>query len=140
MAAADVFVDTSSLYALIDRNDGLHSPARRTVEAALRAGRKLVTTDYVACEAVNLANARGGSRLAVRVLDLLEQSVGIRIEWITETRFAGAKMFLRKHSDHRFSFTDCTSFVTMRELRLQAALTSDGHFREAGFEPVPGSG
>ena len=32
-----------------------------------------------------------------------------------------------------WSFTDCLSFVVMRALRLQAALTSDVHFEQAGF-------
>jgi predicted nucleic acid-binding protein len=48
-------------------------------------------------------------------------------------RFARTKVFFRKHADHAYSFTDCSSFVVMRELGLQDALTTDRHFREAGF-------
>ncbi len=51
-----------------------------------------------------------------------------------------AKNFFRKHSDRCYSFTDCTSFVVMRELRLTEALTTDRHFVEAGFRvllPTP---
>jgi predicted nucleic acid-binding protein len=55
-------------------------------------------------------------------------------------RFAAAKMLLRKRADHAYSFTDCASFVVMRELVLRQVLTSDRHFKEAGFEvllPIP---
>ena len=32
-----------------------------------------------------------------------------------------------------YSFTDCVSFVVMKELGLHEAVTKDGHFKEAGF-------
>jgi uncharacterized protein len=140
MKASDVFVDTSGLYALIDKRDSNHAAARDEVGRRIRAGRKLVVTDYVVDEAVTLAKVRGGHHVALRVLELLEQSVSIRIEWVGAERFAAAKMFLRKHADHAYSFTDCASFVVMRELALRQALTSDRHFKEAGFEallPIP---
>jgi predicted nucleic acid-binding protein len=136
MAGREVFVDTSGLYALVDRKDAHHPAARTVVERQLRYGRRLLVTDYVVAETVNLANARSGTGVAIRVLDLLEQSVGIRIEWIGMARFDMTKAFFRKHADHAYSFTDCTSFVVMRELKLSQALTSDRHFTQAGFEAL----
>jgi predicted nucleic acid-binding protein len=136
MASREVFVDTSGLYALVDKRDAHHRQAREVVEKLLRAGRRLVVTDYIVTEAVNLANARSGSRVATRVLDLIEQSTGIRIEWIESARFEKTKRFFRKHADHSYSFTDCSSFVTMRELRLTEALTTDRHFVEAGMQTL----
>lgn len=136
MAANEVFADTSALYALIDRRDARHAVAREAVERIIRAGRLIVTTDYVVTETVNLANARGGKLVAGRVLDLIEQSAGIRIEWIGVERFTRTKAYFRKHADHGYSFTDCTSFVVMKEERLTEALTTDGHFIQAGFKPL----
>jgi uncharacterized protein len=136
MASRDVFVDTSGLYALIDKRDTHHVAAREAVTKRLRRGRRLVVTDYVVDEAVTLARVRGGPHVALRMLELLEQSVGIRIEWIGIERFTATKLFLRKHVDHAYSFTDCSSFVVMRELEIRQALTSDGHFPEAGFEAL----
>ncbi len=134
MARHEIFVDTSGLYALVERNDAHHIAAREAVSQLVRTGKKLVVTDYVVAETVNLANARSGAHVAVRVLDLVEQSVGIRIEWILPARFDAAKKFFRKHADHAYSFTDCSSFVVMRELLLREALTTDRHFAAAGFK------
>lgn len=135
-ASREVFVDTSGLYALVDKRDGHHPRARKIVGKLVRGGQKLVVTDYVVAETVNLAKARSGTHVALRVLDLIEQSVGIRVEWIGQARFDATKAFVRKHADHDYSFTDCSSFVVMRELRLTQALTSDGHFPEAGYEAL----
>lgn len=136
MASREIFVDTSGLYALVEKKDAHHAAARAIVEKLLRAGRRLVVTDYIVAETVNLANARSGTRVAARVLDLIEQSAGIRVEWMGTVRFDATKAFFRKHADHDYSFTDCTSFVVMRELRLSHALTTDSHFSEAGFEAL----
>lgn len=139
MAGRDAFIDTSALYALVDKRDTHHAAARDTVGSLLRSGRLLVTSDYVVAETINLANARGGTHIALRILDLLERSAGIRVEWIGPLRFDQAKAFFRKHADHSYSFTDCSSFVVMRELRLTDALTTDRHFREAGLQVLVGS-
>jgi predicted nucleic acid-binding protein len=136
MAAREVFVVTSGVYALIDRKDATHEAARQTVTRLARQGRRFVLTDYVVAETVTLARARSGAHVALRVLDLLEQSAGLRLERIDEKRFDATKAYFRKHADHTCSFTDCSSFVVMRELRLRQALTIDEHFREAGFEPL----
>jgi uncharacterized protein len=136
MASREVFVDTSVLYALIDKRDSVHRAAREVVASLVQTGRRLVVSDYVVAESVNLANARGGSTVARRVLDLIEQSAGVRMEWIGTDRFELTKTFFRRHADHGYSFTDCTSFVLMRQLRLAEALTTDRHFVEAGFRSL----
>ena len=133
---ADLFVDTSGLYALADHRDPLRALAKRHVTARVTAGARLVLTDYVVDEACTLAKARAGSYAALRLLELVESSAGFRLEWVGPDRFDAAKAHFRKHADHDYSFTDCTSFVVMRELRLRDALTSDRHFMEAGFRAL----
>jgi predicted nucleic acid-binding protein len=39
-------------------------------------------------------------------------------------------------SGHDYSFTDCFSFHTMKQLHLRDALTKDEHFREAGLNAL----
>lgn len=140
MAKRDVFIDTSGLYAIVDRRDSRHVEARDAVGKLVREGRRLIVTDYVVSETVTLARARSGAHVAVRVLDLIEQSAGIRVEWIGPPRFDAVKAFVRRHTDHEYSFTDCASFVVMRDLRLTQALTTDRRFVEAGFETLLSTG
>jgi uncharacterized protein len=134
--AARIFVDTSGWYALIDRRDSLHERASTEVRRRLRSGTRLVTTDYVVDESCTLCKVRAGGAAPIRLLDLLDQTEAVDREWVTPERFQRSAAFFRTHRDQGYSFTDCTSFVLMRELRLPAALTSDGHFTTAGFEAL----
>jgi predicted nucleic acid-binding protein len=131
-----LFVDTSGWYALIDRKDAWHRPALTQVEAHISAGGRLVTTDYVIDESCTLAKGRAGPNAGIRLLDLLRQTEGVDWEWVSSDRFARAEAMFRKQRDQGYSFTDCTSFVVMRETRLDRALTTDEHFRIAGFHPT----
>ena len=132
----DVFVDTSGWYAVLDRHDQDHRRARELIRRTLKAGRRLVTSDYVVDETCTLANARVGAIAAIRFLDLLRDTRAVDWEWVGSDRFARAEARFRQHADQAFSFTDCTSFEIMRERNLQVALTTDAHFRIAGFQPL----
>jgi len=129
MANGEAFADTSALYAAVDARDAHHPNAARLMQQLAQAGRMIVTSDYVVAETLNLAVARRGRIVADRLLQLLETSFGVRMEWIGPEHFDAARAFF----DHGYSFTDCTSFVVMDKLRIRDALTSDRHFVEAGF-------
>lgn len=131
------FVDTSGWYALIDRRDAHHETMVALVKALVTHGTRLVTTDYVIDESCTLAKARSGSLMAFRLLDLLHGTSVLDVEWIGADRFDRSEAELRKHHDQAFSFTDCSSFVVMRELGITDAITTDGHFRIAGFNVQP---
>lgn len=134
--AREVFVDTSGLYALADHRDPARAAVERCVTGLVKSGAGLVLSDYIVDEACTLAKARGGGLAALRLLELLERSEGFRLLWVGPERFGAAKAFFRRHADHGYSFTDCTSFVLMRELRIRDALTTDRHFVEAGFRSL----
>lgn len=136
MARGEAFADTSALYAAVDARDAHHRNAALLMRQLAQTGRMIVTTDYVIAETLNLAVARRGRIVADRLLQLLETSSGLRMEWIGPERFLAAKAFFRRHGDHGYSFTDCTSFIVMRDLQIRDALTSDRHFTEAGFRTL----
>ncbi len=136
MASEPVFADSAFLYALVDKRDSAHSFAVDCLRSLVAARRPLVCTDHVLVESLTLAKVRAGSLAALRLLERIDASDLIRTEWIGRERFESAKVFFRKHADHGYSFTDCTSFVVMRELGITDALTTDRHFAEAGFKAL----
>ena len=125
-----VFVDTSGWDAIIDRKDSSHPTAREFIE---KNRLPLVTTDYVMDETVTLILVRLGHGYAVRFLDSLQTSRLVRLVYLNQTQIEATIDLFRNRSDKDWSFTDCSSFVLMREYGLQRALAFDEHFRQAGF-------
>lgn len=136
MAAADVFFDTAGFLALWDASDVHHAGAVRMQGELTRKHRRFLTTEYVVDETVTLLLVRHSRRAAVDFLDTVERSEALRLEWIDPARFHAAAAWFRTHADKEWSFTDCASFATMRELRIRDAFTTDHHFRQAGFVPL----
>lgn len=134
MASRRVFGDTSFFFALVAKRDPAHRAAVTAYEKLLRAGGRVVTTDYVLDETLTLTKARIDSATSLALLDRIERSEAIDLEMLASEILLASKQYFRKHSDHGYSFTDCTSFVVMNELEVRAALTTDRHFKEAGFE------
>lgn len=61
----------------------------------------------------------------------------MRHEAIDALRAERARAAFFRHRDKDCSFTDCTSFVVMRELRVRGALTTYRHFRQMRFDVLP---
>jgi predicted nucleic acid-binding protein len=51
-------------------------------------------------------------------------------------RFEKTKVLFIKNIDRIWSFTDCFSFIVMKDLQLREAFSKDAHFRAAGFIPL----
>ena len=51
----------------------------------------------------------------------------------TTLLFQAALSLYLKRPDQRWGLTDCASMVIMRQRGIVEALTSDHHFRQAGF-------
>lgn len=131
--ARDAFVDTSGYFALLVRGDDKHDRAAAILSDAERKRRRFVTTDYVLDETITLLGARGHRHLIPSFLGATLNSTACRVEWTTRERFAETAAFALRHADKHWSFTDCLSFVVMKQRRLSEALTTDVHFEEAGF-------
>jgi len=132
-----LFVDTAGWMACADAADPAHQAARAARDQALEEGRLLVTTDYVVDETLTLIRMRLGIAAAEAWWAQVDGSSRVRHESIDAMRAEKARAAFFRHRDKDYSFTDCTSFVVMRELRLKQALTTDRHFRQAGFLALP---
>jgi hypothetical protein len=123
--------------ACADESDPAHHRAVQSRDAALESGSVLVTTDYVIDETLTLIRVRLTLAAAEAWWAQLEGSSRLRWEWIGMDRAEKARDVFFRHRDKSYSFTDCTSFVVMKELKLKQALTTDRHFRQMGFEVLP---
>ena len=94
MARGEAFADTSALYAAVDARDAHHRNAALLMRQLAQTGRMIVTTDYVVAETLNLAVARRGRIVADRLLQLLETSSGLRMEWIGSGAISGSQSLL----------------------------------------------
>ena len=99
----------------------------------------LITTDFVVDETLTLIRLRLGLSAAEQWWHQVDRSPRLRWERVDSDRFEKARLLFFQYRDKDFSFTDCTSFVVMRELRLTHALTTDAHFRQIGFQLLPGT-
>ena len=132
-----LFLDTAGWMACADDADPAHKESRRARDHWLDDRGALVTTDYILDETLTLIRMRLGLRAAERWWEQVESSARLQWENIGNDRVMKARDLFFQIRDKDLSFTDCTSFVVMRELKLRQALTTDQHFRQMGFETLP---
>lgn len=62
----------------------------------------------------------------------------LELVWVLEDVAAQAwKVFEQFNIDKQWSFTDCTSFVVMKQRSMTEAFTFDHHFAQMGFIKLP---
>jgi len=129
-----VFVDTSGFYAVLDRDDGNHVPAKAAWERMVGEAR-LLTNNYVLVETAALVQHRLGmaavQAFTSDVLPLLD------VEWVSMQRHQAAWEAVLAAGRRDLSLVDCVSFGTMREYGARQAFCFDRHFAEQGFDIVP---
>jgi hypothetical protein len=132
-----LFVDTAGWMACADAADPAHGRATTTRDRWLERKGVLVTTDYVIDETLTLIRFRLGLPAAEAWWKQIEGSARLQWELITPERAEKARALFFRYADKDFSFTDCTSFVVMQQLKLKQVLTVDRHFKQIGFQTVP---
>ncbi|MCH7733202.1 MAG: type II toxin-antitoxin system VapC family toxin [Candidatus Marinimicrobia bacterium] len=132
MASKALFIDTSAFYAFFDKRDSQH---KRVFKILKNSDDVFVTSNYVLDELITL--------FRVRKLSLAQFEPFINSLWSEEScqLFRVSKDIdllawdmLKKLKEHNFSFTDCTSFVLMKNHNIKKVCTLDKHFQIAGFE------
>ena len=126
----NIFIDTSALYALINRKDKDHEKIKNFI--AHFKGR-IFFTNYIFDEIITLVMGRLGHTMAVEVGNTLQVSPQIVKIWVTPSDDKLAWEFFVSRKDKSYSFTDCTSFIVMKRLKITKYLTLDAHFKQEGF-------
>jgi predicted nucleic acid-binding protein len=132
-----IFVDTAGWVACADEADPAHKASVAGRDGWLESGGWLVTTDYITDETLTLLRLRLGLQAAEAWWRQVEGSSRLRWEVIDLPRADKARALFFRYRDKDFSFTDCTSFTVMRELKIREVLTTDHHFAQMGFLMKP---
>jgi len=126
---ARIIVDTSAIYALLDRSDANHAKAVELLKK-MREERRLVTlTNFIVAEAHALLLARLGHGLARTWLKNLRWPV----EMVVAADEERAKEIIFTYEDKTFSYTDATTFAVMERTGIKTAFAFDNHFLQFGF-------
>lgn len=130
-----VYVDTSAMLAILHADDTNHAKATETWLNVAQGDIDLVCNNYVIVEAFSLLQRRYGLEkaraLQERIVPLLE------IDWLDEDLHADATNSVLTANRRQLSLVDCSSFATMRRLRIESVFTFDEHFKEQGFTVLP---
>jgi predicted nucleic acid-binding protein len=128
-----LFVDTSGILALVDRDD----PAHAGVVEAFTLGRSevLVTHTYVIVETLAVARRRYGSAVTADLIDRVIPALDVVP--VGADLHAAAVAVFRDTVESPVSLVDRTSFVFMRREGIERAIALDADFRAAGFETLP---
>lgn len=127
-----IFFDTSGIIASLNEDDVHYLDATKLMEE-LQTEDILVTTDFVIAEFLNAFAKVPLRKKAYELLQWIENSPSVIVERIDIKRYQVSLNHYRKYQDKDWSFTDCSSFVVMKEMEIREAFTHDKHFEQAGF-------
>lgn len=129
-----VFIDSGPLRAAKNAGDQYFSQARAGLTSLAQHFTPLLTSDYIIDEVYTGLLTRWNYESAMQFDSYLRKSE-VQIEHITHERFIKAQeIFRRYNKDKKWSFTDCTSYVVMKELKINTVFTFDQNFKQMGFK------
>lgn len=131
-----VFADTVFWIAMLDPGDSLHARGHFCLGSRCwRSARDQRDGVGGTLNAFSVAGAQMRSA-AVRMVEKLRARPNLVIVPQTPGLFEAAFQLYASRPDKGWSMVDCASFVIMRELRIDEALTFDNDFVQAGFQAL----
>jgi len=132
--ADKVFVDTSFVLALYNKNDSYHERAKALFPSLVNRNEVWLTEAIL----VEIGNAFSDQNrdAAVNFIQSCYAAPNMIVVEVSSQLLQRAITLYRDRSDKEWGLTDCISFVVMQDNDLSDALTADRHFRQAGFRAV----
>jgi predicted nucleic acid-binding protein len=91
----------------------------------------------VLAEVVALLTARRFPRSRIlSVVRWLTEEQTVTFVWVEASLQREAVAYLHARADKDYSLCDAVSFLLMHEYKITDALTTDAHFRQAGYQAV----
>ena len=129
-----IFADTSYWIGLVNPRDQIHQKAIKVTQQLSSV--RLLTTEMVLVELLNCFSNSPFRRAVAGMVLKLRDDRNVRIVPQTSEQFEVARERYQRADDKTWSLTDCASFQVMEAEQIQAVLTHDQHFAQAGFETL----
>ena len=129
-----IFADTSYWIGLVNPRDQIHQKVIKITQQLFSV--RLVTTEMVLGELLNSFSDSPFRRTLAGMVLKLRNDRNLRIVPQTSEQFESALRRYKQAADKSWSLTDCASFQVMEAEQIQAALTHDQHFAQAGYETL----
>lgn len=132
------FVDSGAWIALNLPADPLHERAARALTDLGPA--RLVTSSDVFDESITRCRYEGGLRSAERLRRRIRGAVEVgRLEmvWADARIYDEAWTLIEQYADVKLSFTDATSAVIARRMKVDHIFGFDSDFQALGFHVIP---
>jgi len=129
----EVFADTSYFIATLNPRDTLHDAAKGVGRTLSR--HQFLTTDAVLAEFLGYYSGYTPflRASALRTVDRVRSTSTFVVLDFGRPEFDRALERYRQRPDKTYSLVDCHSMVVMEDRGIRDILTSDEHFRQAGF-------
>lgn len=124
------FVDASFLIALFNKDDEFHPRANNISRKLKEASTRLITSNIVLAESVNLTFRHLGPKRAQQSLETFQKS-GMEIIFVSKEIFNnGYRLLFKQKSKRGLNLFDCLHLATMKALGIKTILTFDRGFKK----------
>ncbi len=127
-----IMVDTSAVYALLDRSDEMHDRAKNSLLIINQNKNRVLLTNFIVAECHALISSRLNHEIARNWL----KNLCWPVERVLEEDEKNAVQILMSYRDKSYTYTDAATFAVMDRLGLTTAFAFDNHFKQYGFIQV----
>lgn len=128
-----VFLDTAFVLALASPADQYHEKAKELSRQIKKKSVALLTTRAILIEIGDAMAGQRRRKAGTIMLESLENDENLEIFPNSEEFYSNAFDLFVSRPDKEWGMTDCISFIVMKEFEISEALTTDIHFKQAGF-------
>ncbi len=133
------FLDTSFSVALTIPKDEHHRVAVEFADEIQENSVSIITTQAVILEIGNALSKKKFRKTAASLIHHMSSDENVSIVSLTQELYDRGLELFGNRLDKNWSLVDCISFVVMAECEITDALTTDIHFKQAGFRALLGT-
>jgi predicted nucleic acid-binding protein len=135
-----IFIDTSAFLALLAQDQNIHLTAKKTLSELQKEHTIFFTSSFVLSETYTRIIYDLNITIAEKFHQMIVtgEKVGfMQVFWIDQILDPEIYNFYRKFSEHKFSYTDASSYLLVKKFRLDGIFTFDKSFKKVGLSVNP---